>query len=183
MTLPPEYVPCRCTPPCVPEPEPAGSTREMWPIPANGTPQEAIKAGLKAARSLGTRPITTREETETGRALATWFVYHLDLWIASGALTADEAEVVDRYFRHDHPCEGSGGRVAPDVTRKALCVVCDQPVAVHPRRRRMVAHNRQYGNEDVARDMKRTLTWVKDTKRSAIDKMTARLYPDAPANP
>ncbi|HXI14809.1 MAG TPA: hypothetical protein VNM48_00460 [Chloroflexota bacterium] len=162
-------------------PRPSESEREPsdgWPLPMNGTPDEAIKAGLKAARSLGVRSTTTDEETETGPALALWFVYHLDLWIASGALTANEAEVVDRYFRHVHPCGGSGGRVASDVKRIARCTRCDQNVAVHPERRRMVDHNLQYGNVDVAREMHRSVRWVVSMKRSAIDKMSARIYPE-----
>ena len=162
------------------EPRAAYLAEDQWPEPPNGTPEESIKAGLKAARSLGVRPITTREETATGRALALWWVYHLDLWLASGALSSDEAEVIDRYFRHDHPCDGSGGRVAPDVKRTARCTRCDQNVAVHPRRRRMVAHNRQYGNQDVADDMGRSVRWVSDVKRAAIEKMAARMYPPAP---
>src|SRR5215207_3911343 len=83
----------------------------QYPEPLIGTQEEAVRARAKGHRSALSGSVTSinsREETETGRALADWWIKLVDVWVASDALLPEQRAVMRLYFLTEHPCEGSG---------------------------------------------------------------------------
>ena len=159
----------------------------QYPVPWDRSPEESVKADAKRHRNPeSSANFTTREETETGRALAAWWVKLLDVWVASDALPVQQREIIRRYFLIEHPCEASGQFVGREY-RSVECTSCEEfdqttkewrrtTVSVD-RSGRITEHNRQYGNEDVAQEMGCSTRWVSEQKRIALETIRATIWP------
>lgn len=158
----------------------------IYPEPWDRTQEEDIKGGAKRHRNPAANAhFTTSEETATGRALADWWVKIVDIWVKSDALPWDQRRVMELYFLTDHPCKGSGLFVGRDYRQYECphCVEIDEKGEEHPftvgvdQRGCLTEHNRQYGNQDVADEMGKGLTWVKERKREALAAIRLYMFP------
>jgi hypothetical protein len=135
------------------------AVHDSYPEPLLGTRAEAIKAALKAHRTLHQVRLTSRDETATGRALPDRTAFLLDVWRLVEQLPAQQRCAVKLYFMIDR---GPHPRGVPANE----CRSCDN----------------HYDNTEVGRDMNlsgpNVSRQVAALKRHAVARLEARLFPD-----
>lgn len=129
----------------------------VYPYPAVSTPEESVKAGLKAHRQLDRIRISSREETATGRAVSEWLTWLLDLWTRADVLPPVQREIVRLYFLTSRPPHERG---AQD------CESCEQ----------------HYGNPQIARRLGLSTRQVARLKRQAILTIADHIWPEGAAS-
>lgn len=171
--------------------------QESYALPAHRSEEGAIRADLRRAQSPEHNGnFNTPEETETGRALAEWFVSMLDVERAAGLLPPVQRAIMRLLFLEDHRCEGSGLRVVEPTPGMVVagypCPSCYEvdkrtrerrPMTVRvDGRGRLAAHNRPVGNADVARLLGLPVKRVQEERQAAIEALRAYKYGAAPAD-
>ncbi|HYF40713.1 MAG TPA: hypothetical protein VD930_13545 [Gemmatimonadales bacterium] len=157
---------------------------EPYPLPLIGTPEEAVKGGLKAHRSLSRLRITVGGGPH-GRyvELNRFFCWLLDVWVRADRLPIIQRLIIKRTMLDETPCSGSDTK-APvtrfrrnqSITDESLCPVCKENWPVN-RAGRFVEHDRHYTNAEVARELGIEPRTFSRLKKEAIETIAAHIYP------
>jgi len=158
--------------------------------PPDWTRYQVVDAALRARRDLGDiEQWTTGEQTATGPALAAWFVKLLDIWVQADALPPRQAAIIRLRFLEAHPCAGSGSFAGHGITT-SVCIHCPNPKRYHndgryhryrvDRQGCIVAHNREWTIDDVARALHLSKRTVSEEIRAAMHTIQSHIWPPPP---